>query len=399
MDRIGILRNPVQEYAWGSTSFIPQLVGDPSSGDTPQAELWMGAHPKAPSELLWDGRWQSLLELIRKNPEAILGKATAEKFSNQLPFLFKVLAASKPLSLQAHPDRVKAREGYARENKSGIPPDAPHRNYRDENHKPELFCALTDFWALKGFRKAEEIFLSLDRIGTTSLKHELQTQTKDEGLRRLFHSLITMDRQTQQQTVNEVIACVEGQPGTDPVFEWVVKLHQAFPGDIGILLAVFLNQVRLEPGEAMFIMPGELHAYLDGAGVELMANSDNVLRGGLTAKYVDVNDLLGVIDFTYRKPEILRPIRNGPLESIYRTPAEEFLLSEIICREGLFFLSPRSRSVEVIICVKGHARITDLGTGEAFSLNKGTVILIPAAVKQYRVEGTAKIYKATVPLG
>lgn len=400
MDRIGILKNAVMDYPWGSTSFIRELVGDRCSGDTPQAELWMGAHPKAPSELFWNGRWQSLLELIRKHPEAILGKAAAERFSNQMPFLFKVLAASKPLSLQAHPGRVKAREGYAREIKRGIPPDARKRNYKDENHKPELFCALTEFWALKGFRKADEIFLSLDRIGSTSLEHEwmrLQAQKNEEGSRRLFQSLIKMDLQKQQRIVDEVIACIQGQPGTDPVFEWVLKLHQAFPKDIGVLLAVFLNHVRLEPGEAVFIMPGELHAYLDGAGVELMANSDNVLRGGLTTKYVDVDDLLATLDFTYGKPEILSPIRNGTPESIYPTPVEEFLLSEIVCSESLSFLSPQSRNVEVIICAKGQARITDLVKGEAFTVNRGTTVLIPASVRQYRLEGAAKLYKATVP--
>ena len=157
MDRIGVLKNPIQNYAWGSRTFIPQLIGELAPANTPQAELWMGAHPKTPSQVLCDGEWISLAELIQENPEGILGDSVAKKFSNKLPFLFKVLAAAKPLSIQAHPNRDQARQGFARENRLRIPLNAPHRNYRDENHKPEMICALTSFWALSGFGKIEDL--------------------------------------------------------------------------------------------------------------------------------------------------------------------------------------------------------------------------------------------------
>jgi mannose-6-phosphate isomerase len=401
MDRIGILRNPVQEYAWGSRTFIPQLLGDPSPADRPLAELWMGAHPKAPSQVLCEGRWVSLLELIQQNPEDILGKITAKRFSNQLPFLFKVLAASRPLSLQAHPDREKAHEGYASENRLKTPLNVPHRSYIDGNHKPELICALTPFWALRGFRKIEEIVALADKIRTPSMQHELSALRRRptrEGFKHYFSSLITMDRETQQRILTEAIESLKKHPYAESAFEWIVKLHRAYPADIGALFPLLMNVVRLEPGEAMFTPAGELHSYLQGEGIELMADSDNVLRGGLTDKYVNVPELLRIIDFTYKKPGILRPESKGSSESFYRAPAKEFVLSVIACHKDYSFESPRRRSVEIMICEKGNARLTDLGSAQVFVLNRGTSIVIPAAVRHYRIEGEAKIYKAAVPI-
>ena len=170
MKRIGVLKNSIQEYSWGSKTFIPQLMGEPSPSERPQAELWMGAHPKAPSNVFFDGKWRTLLEIIQKNPEDILGPSTARKFSNKFPFLLKILASARPLSIQAHPNQEEAREGFARENMEKIPLDAPHRNYKDENHKPEILCALKSLSALKGFRKVEEIVRLMDDIGAPTQK-------------------------------------------------------------------------------------------------------------------------------------------------------------------------------------------------------------------------------------
>ncbi len=399
MNKIGILKNPVQEYAWGSKTFIPQLLGEPSPSDNPMAELWMGAHPKAPSQVLCNGEWISLPELIQKNPEEILGESFAEKYSNKLPFLFKVLAAAKPLSIQAHPNRDQADQGFDRENRLEIPLNAPHRNYKDKNHKPEILCALTCFWAFKGFRKIEEIIVLLDKIRVPALRDELislRKQPNCEGLKK-FYTALMMSRERQRKIVNEAVTYGKEFSNDDKVFEWMIRLNQEFPGDIGVLSPILLNLVRLQPGEAIYVPAGELHGYLEGAAIELMANSDNVLRGGLTAKHVDVSELLKILRFSHNEVDILRPHGQETAESFYPLVSEEFALSMISPRQGSPFASPKKRSVEMMICIEGDARVTDLGSGEMLPLAKGATIIVPAAVERYRIEGEAKIYKASVP--
>ena len=401
MDRIGVLKNPIQDYAWGSRTFIPQLIGELTPANTPQAELWMGAHPKAPSQVLCDSEWISLAELIQENPEGILGDSVAKKFSNKLPFLFKVLAAAKPLSIQAHPNRDQARQGFARENRLKVPLNDPHRNYRDENHKPEMICALTPFWALSGFGKVEDLITLADRLGTPTLRDKvinLRGQSDDEGLKKFFTTLMIMDRDHQEQMVAEVVKQCEKYSGTEAAFEWIIRLNQDYAGDICVLSPIFMKVVRLEPGEAMYTPSGKLHAYLEGVGMELMANSDNVLRGGLTTKRIDVPELLKILNFITHEAGPLRPEWRGITESLYHSPAEEFMLSVISVGEGSAFRSSRKRSIEMMICTEGNAHITDLRNGDVLSLNKGTAIIIPAAAGQYRIEGKAIIYKAAVPL-
>lgn len=401
MHRIRVLKNPVQNYNWGSKTFIPHLTGGPSAADRPQAELWMGSHPKAPSMVPCDGGLTSLQKLIQENPVDILGKYIAEKFSNRLPFLFKVLAAARPLSIQAHPDHAQAIEGFTRENRLKIPIEAPHRNYKDKNHKPEIICALTPFWALKGFRKIGDIITILDKISAPGLKYGLsvlRSQPDHEGLQIFFTALMRLERERQKRLVTEVMIYSEKHSSADPAFEWMNRLNQEFPGDIGLISPIFLNLILLQPGEAMFIPAGELHAYLEGAGIELMANSDNVLRGGLTVKHIDVPELLNILNFTYNELNILRPGGQEGGESSYYTAAEEFMLSVISIHKGADYSSPKKRSVEIMICTEGDAHITDLGPGDVLSLSRGTSIIVPASVEHYRIHGKATIYKATVPL-
>ncbi len=401
MIKISILKNPTQHYAWGSKTFIPELMGEPVPAEKPQAELWMGVHPKAPSQVLCDGEWVSLPEFIRKDPEGILGEGVAKNFSNKLPFLFKVLAAAKPLSIQVHPNRDQAQAGFARENGMKIPLDAPHRNYRDENHKPEMICALTPFWLLNGFRKIEDLIALTERIGAPALKGKislLQGQHEAEGLDVFLTTLMTMDRDTQRQLVSEVVDYLGKRSATDAALAWVVRLNQEYPGDIGVLAPLFMNMVRLKPGQAIYTPSGRLHAYLEGAGIELMANSDNVLRGGLTAKNMDVPELFKILDFTHNEVDILRPERRERSEEIYYTPAKEFVLSLISVGGGTPFENSRKRSVETMICLEGDAQISDLGSGDVLSLTKGTALVVPAAIEHYRIEGKATLYKAAVPL-
>ena len=400
-NKISLLKNPIQEYAWGSKTAIQALIEKPGSIGKPMAELWMGAHPKAPSQVLIKGEWQSLDQVIKENPESILGKSVAEKFSNQLPFLFKILAAEKPLSVQVHPTIKQAQEGFSRENDLGIPLDAPNRNYKDANHKPEILCALTSFQGLKGFREIEEILCLMDSLALTSLSHELDLLKKEpdgSGLKRFFSALMSMDKVQQAEVAAKAVRSAEKLVNEDPAFQWIIGLNREYPGDIGILTPIILNLVQLEPGEAIYLPAGELHAYLDGLGIELMANSDNVLRGGLTPKHIDVPELLNVVNFESGPVQKVTATNRDLCQTFYEAPAEEFQLSMISVDEGNAFTSPSDRSIEILICLEGNAVVEDIGCGEGISVTQGKSIVIPSQLSQYRIEGKATLSKAAVPL-
>jgi mannose-6-phosphate isomerase len=401
MRKISLLKNSIQEYDWGSKTAIPELLGQAGPAERPQAELWMGAHPKAPSQVYSNGLWRSLLEVISENPEEVLGTKTTQTFSNELPFLFKVLAAAKPLSIQAHPNKGQAKEGFIRENEMGIPLEAVTRNYRDDNHKPEIICALTPFWALNGFRQVREILRLLGEIQHPDLVEGLsflRNHSSRQGLKKFFNHLMTMEKAKQSRVVQETVAFAQRRTKEQPVWTWVAKLNEEYPGDAGVLSPAFLNLVKLEPQQAMYLPAGELHGYLEGAAIELMANSDNVLRGGLTAKHIDVQELLSILNFSETELTILKPERVVSGEAIYPTEAAEFVLSIVEVSGRSPFMGALERSVEMMICTKGEARITNLGDGETTGLPRGASFIVPAAVEQYRIEGEATIYKASVPL-
>ncbi len=404
MRKIGLLKNTIQEYAWGawgSRTAILELLGQSVPADKPQAELWMGAHPKAPSQVFADGLWRSLPEVIQESPEETLGQEVAARFSNKLPFLFKVLAAAKPLSIQAHPNKEQAGQGFARENELGIPLDAPHRNYRDDNHKPEIICALTPFWALNGFRKIEETLSLLEEAripGLAEIVSFLRSHPNRDGLKKFFNHLMTTDSGKQRKIVEQAVNYAEKRTHEEPVWTWMIKLNEEYPGDKGVLSPIFLNLIRLEPQQAMYLPAGELHGYLEGVGIELMANSDNVLRGGLTPKHIDVQELLAVLNFTDGDLNILSPENLTPGEAIYSTEAEEFVLSVIRIKKAAPFSSPGDRSVEMMMCTEGEVSVTDLSAGDITRLTRGISIIVPAAVEQYSIEGDGILYKAAVPV-
>lgn len=398
MPRIALLDNLVKEYAWGSRTFIPRLLGKPFPSAKPQAELWMGAHPRGTSRVLWEGRWLPLSDLIKKDPQGMLGKAAASKYSKQIPFLFKVLAASTPLSIQAHPNQAQAAEGFERESREGIPLTAPYRNYLDSSHKPEMICALTPFWALKGFRSVNEIRSTLRGIGFSAAEIFYSEGEGEKATRKIFTSLFTMEREKQKRLVSDLVSAAVAQSSSDPVCEWISRLQEHFPNDMGVFGPVLLNLIRLEPGDALSISAGELHSYLDGSGIEVMANSDNVLRAGLTKKHVDVHELLKALSFLPDQTKILRPRPQGPAECLYPKGAEEFTLSRITLERGLVYQSPLKRSIEIMICVQGEAEVSDVETGEILALIRGTSIMVPALVKGYRLAGAGTLYKAAVPL-
>ncbi len=395
------MKNTVQEYVWGSYTAIAELLGDVSPAKTTQAELWIGAHPKAPSMVKCDGNWISLLELIEKNPNHILGKKVAEKFDNSLPYLFKVLAAAKPLSIQAHPSLNQAKQGFERENRQGIPIDAYNRNYKDDNHKPECICAMTLFRALNGFRKISAIVALMEKICPQGLKKELDNlrgQQSPMELKNFFQSLMTMNRERQKQIIAHAVSNAQKFTDDDPAYKWMIDLHKEYPADIGVFSPILLNLICLEPGQAMFLPAGELHAYLDGVGIELMANSDNVLRGGLTQKYIDMPELLNVLNFEEREVTILETEQINQCECVYESHAEEFVLSIIHVKQGMIYNSPSHRSIEILLCTDGKATITDLGKNDKVVIDRGKSILIPAVVEKYSIQGNAAFYKAAVPL-
>jgi len=400
MKTIGLMKNVVQHYAWGSPTAIPELLGEQNPSRRPWAELWMGAHPQAPSLVNFKGQWVALDQLIETHPHDILGPKVAARFQNKLPYLFKVLAAAKPLSVQAHPDRQQARRGFEAENSRGLPPDAPDRNYRDGNHKPECICALTGFCALHGFRNIDEIVAMMTICCPTGLAAELdplRAHPNAQSLKQFYSQLMQMGPERQKRIIDETRHNMHRLPEPDAAF-WVKKLSEEYPSDIGMLSPILLNLVYLQPGQALFLPAGELHAYLEGTGIELMANSDNVLRGGLTPKNVDVAELLKVVRFEPRKINTLQIVDASATEKVYVSPADEFVLSSINVNEGRSHQSAASRSVEIVLCTTGEAYIQEAGINRKINMKKGQAVLIPAAARRYRISGNAALYKAAVPI-
>ena len=401
MPSIGLLKNTVQKYAWGSTSAIQELLGEKNFSREPVAELWMGAHPKAPSLVNWDGQWTALNDLIVQDPQAVLGYQVAKKYHNQLPYLFKVLAAAKPLSIQAHPGLAQAQQGFKLENQKGIPMDAAQRSYKDANHKPECICALSSFRALYGFRPIADILSLMGKICPTGLSselHQLKNHPDPSGLKLFFTKLMSMDAKRKIQVIGEAIQNAKQRIEQDPAFYWTAKLAVEYPLDIGLLSPLFLNLIRLKPGQALFLPAGELHAYLDGTGIELMANSDNVLRGGLTNKHVDVPELLKVLSFEPRKIEILDERKMDKTEKIYDSFAEEFVLSTISISAGDFYEKSNVNSAEILLCTEGEARLADSGKNHILPIKKGDSAIIFASANSYTIKGDAVFYKAAVPI-
>lgn len=380
-------------YPWGSRTAIASLLGRPAPSSGPEAELWMGAHPVAPSFVERGGERASLEEIVTRAPERELGDAVVRALGSRLPFLVKVLAAAKPLSLQAHPTLEQARAGYEDEERRGVPSDAPNRNYKDPWHKPELLCALSPFDGLSGFRRVDETLRLFDLLAVPELEPVLsllRSSRDANGLSRAFRALMTMPDDRRPVVVNATLAaCARPSEAYPRERALAARLASLYPGDLGVVSALFLELVHLEPGEAIYLGPGNLHAYLEGTGVEIMASSDNVLRGGLTKKHVDVQELLRVLDFAGGPACILRPRAIDQHESIYDTPAREFRLSTIRVTGSL------TRTVsgpEILLATDGS-----VSAGHV-ALRKGCSVFVPAATKQYTLEGEGTIYRATTNL-
>lgn len=407
-----LLRNAVRPYAWGSRTAIAELLGRPVPTPHPEAELWMGAHPGDPSRLVHaDGSESSLLRLLESDPGTHLGAECAGRWGGRLPFLLKVLAADEPLSLQAHPSPQQAAEGFAREERDGISRCAAHRNYPDPTAKPELICALTEFHALAGFRDAHRTVRLLDALDVDSLSAHrdlLAAQPDPEGLRALFTTWITLPERSLRELLPDLLqACAEhvrahGEFALE--CRTVLELGEAYPNDAGVLASLLLNRLVLQPGEAIFLPAGNLHAYLSGTGVEILANSDNILRCGLTPKHVDVPELLRVLDFTCGDMRVLKGEALDANLTVYRTSAEEFELSRIDWSPGEDGAVPLdSAGPQIVLCTKGSVRLSARpagavnGTRREVRLCRGESVWLAAedsAVTASSESGCAQVFRA-----
>lgn len=408
--QVGLLRLQcgIQHYAWGDPSYIPQLTGVDNSLGKPYAELWMGDHPDLPASL--DGS-TSLPALIAADPKQILGSAIVDRFGPQLPYLFKILAVASPLSIQAHPSKSKAKAGFEQEDAIGVPRDASTRTYRDVNHKPELITALTDFYALRGFRPLDEL---RELLVTVPEFRGLATgfkSTKD-ALRNLYRKFMEFDEQQVDSVLGPLVERLKIREALRP-FEleereyWVLKSHRAHSCerhyDRGLFSIYLLNLIHLHAGQATYLPAGVLHAYLHGVGVELMANSNNVLRGGLTSKHVDVPELLQSITFDEETPVFVDPIALSATEAAYRTPFEEFELRRIQLSDSLSHESSSACGAEILIVIAADetgvtARVTGSTTGDSVTLAQGQILLATHSTSySLTANSAATLYKATVP--
>ena len=290
-----------------------------------------------------------------------------------------------------------ALEGFQKENKLEIAMSAFNRNFKDDNHKPECICALTPFWALNGFRKISDIISLMGKVCPPGLSDILQAFKADQrpaGLKIFFQKLMSLNQADRQKLIPQIIQNAERLAEKNIIFSWMIKLNKQYPNDIGVLSPILLNLICLEPGQAMFLPAGELHAYLDGLGIELMANSDNVLRGGLTPKHVDIPELMKVLNFSERKIEILTPLQRKTGEGVYLTKADEFELLVINLEKGQILEESDRQGVEILLCVQGEAIISK--KKENLPAPKGASFLIPASVSSYKIKAlkTTTIYKA-----
>lgn len=347
------LINSVQNYAWGSKTALTELYGIANPQQQPQAELWMGAHPKSSSRITTaNGETVSLRDVIENNKPALLGEAVANRFG-ELPFLFKVLCAAQPLSIQVHPNKRNSEIGFAKENAAGIPMDAAERNYKDPNHKPELVFALTPFLAMNAFREFSDIVSLLQPIAGahSAIAHFLQAPNA-ERLSQLFASLLNMQGEEKSRALAVLKAALNSQQG-EP-WQTIRVISEYYPDDSGLFSPLLLNVVKLNPGEAMFLFAETPHAYLQGVALEVMANSDNVLRAGLTPKYIDIPELVANVKFEPKPASELltAPVKSGA-ELDFPIPVDDFAFSlhDLVLQET----SIGQHSAAILFCVEGEA--------------------------------------------
>ncbi|MEE2778104.1 MAG: mannose-6-phosphate isomerase, class I [Acidobacteriota bacterium] len=384
----------IRDYDWGSRTFLSGMRGAGESS-SPEAELWIGAHPAAESTVELEAGQVPLSKAIASDPVFWLGRATADRFDGALPFLLKVLAVEKPLSLQAHPDLAAAARGFERERHAS--PD--HRSYVDRGHKPEIVVALEPFWALRGVRSRADVRGALAEIAEALA--EVEPTVRGEGdLRAFILALLGMAPEAWRRAVIAIRQHIEatdpGGPG-DRWF-WVDTLLRHHPNDAACLSPLFMELERLEPGQAIFQPAGMLHCYLRGAAVEAMASSDNVLRGGLSSKHVDLDELLNVGELTASGREALSPSVLAEGVETWRTPADEFRLSRLSAEPaGRPVPLGGAGSIVLAVCTGGRGRLVE--THDALPIEAGQAVAVAAAADTVRLEAETPVtvFAAMVP--
>jgi mannose-6-phosphate isomerase len=358
--------NPVMTYAWGSRDAIANLQGRPATG-VAEAELWMGAHPQAPSEVADGPDIQSLDAVIAADPAGVLGQHCFERFGPRLPFLLKVLAAEQPLSLQVHPDDEQARRGFAAEEAAGIDRLAPDRNYRDPFGKPELLVALTDFHVLQGFRPAAEAATTLSALRVERLAPLIDALHGGTPTGEVFLRLIEWPADDRARIVADVAAACSAF-AADGVGPWIARLAANYPSDPGVIGVLLLNYLRLRPLEGLYVRPGQIHGYLHGTGIEVLGGSDNVIRAGLTPKHVAAVELRAILRVDAAAPALVAPVASTEGGQTWPTPQPEFQLRRQQIT-GMTRFAPGGPAV--LLCLEGELEMGDrdgsvtLGPGES----------------------------------
>jgi mannose-6-phosphate isomerase len=397
MQKIFPLKGTMMQYAWGGSEFLPRLLRVANPEHRPYAEYWLGAHTSSSSQIEKEGISILLRDAINKDPLFFLGEKVYRQFEG-LPFLLKVLDVSSILSIQVHPTMAQAREGFDREEAAGIPLDAPHRNYKDRNHKPEMLVALSDFWLLHGFKSPESIVVLLEDVPEFN---QLKPLFLREGLAAVYQMVMEM---SDEDSFHWLLPLVKRElrkkregllKPSDPGW-WVARLYETEENMMRLDKALFsiylMNIVHLDPMESLFQGAGQPHAYLQGQCVELMSNSDNVLRAGLTNKHIDVPELIRLTKFETTLPQVRtgQPVQPG--EDVFLAPINDFSLSSISLEGGNSF-QHETESPEIYVVISGNVTIGDGSVyqqGEAFYVCPGTAITLTS-------EHKTSLFRAFVP--
>jgi len=385
------MNNEIKHFSWGSYSSLSNLFGIDNSSHQPQAEIWMGAHPNGCSTVLINGQITNISTLIEQDKALFLGENIAKIFG-QLPYLFKVLAADKALSIQVHPNKLQAQQGFERENTLGINLTAKNRNFKDKNHKPELVYALTEYQAMNGFRPISDIirnFLLLEIAELSELIYDLVTNQTSQGLAIFCTALLSLDGQQKSTVLAKLLHSVNKTSESTCLV--ILDLAKQHSDDLGLFTPLLLNVITLNPGEAMYLDAQTPHAYLKGTGLEIMANSDNVLRAGLTDKYIDIKELIACTLFDKKPVDslLLTPIIDNNILH-YPIPVADFKFA-IIQHANQHDIS--IQGAEILLALD-HSMLLTHKNGESCKIKKGQSVFVPAYAEHYAISSKGRVARA-----
>jgi mannose-6-phosphate isomerase len=390
------LKGVVQHYSWGGYDFIPQLLGIENKEQKPYAEYWMGAHANHPATIQ-NEKENSLKDFIAVNASEVLGKAVGEKFSS-LPYLFKVLDVRQMLSIQVHPSKRAAELNFEEENKKGIPVTAAHRNYKDKNHKPELMVALSDFCLLHGFKTETDL---VKILSSKEELHFLKEVFQKSGFQSLYEEVMLMEQERINKVLHPLLQKIiplyqNGNLKKNDEDFWAARAALSFCSndnyDRGIFSVYLFNLVHLKKGEGIFQPAGMPHAYLEGQNVEVMANSDNVLRAGLTDKHIDVAELLKHVEFEATVPKILNP---ASAHKFFSSPAEEFELQQYLLKPGEE-QTVATKTAETFLLIEGAIQVSSEKEQMEFQKGKSFFVIAGTHFTVTALDQTS-LFRVTVP--